>query len=296
MMYDERAFLFNCAGASSVGIVSLPADAPAPKTGMLIVVGGPQYRVGSHRLFVKLARHAASQGLPAMRFDYRGMGDSWAAMQTFESVNDDLCAAVDAFMQQVPSLKRVVIWGLCDGASAACFYAPGDKRVGGLILVNPWVHTTEGAADTRLKHYFLRRLLSKALWHKLLVQGRLPKLSALKVFLQALRQSLMARFKRFWASPTTRQADDVAALPLPERTGHHVLRSGVPVALALSEDDKIAREFEDQAMPTAPWRQVLSAQLVEIVHIDHADHTVTAPEACDRLCELSATWARRMSA
>lgn len=294
MTYDERAFLFDCAGASSVGIVSLLAACPLPEIGLLILVGGPQYRVGSHRLFVKLARHAATEGLPAMRFDYRGMGDSWAAMQTFESVHDDLGAAVDAFMQQVPSLKRVVIWGLCDGASAACFYAPRDKRVGGLILVNPWVHTPEGAAETRLKHYFLRRLLSKDLWHKLLVQRRLPKISALKVLLQALRQSVVARLKRL-LMPRSTPRKQATAMPLPERTGHDVLRSGVPVALALSEDDKIAREFEDQAMPTTPWRQVQSTQLIELAHLDHADHTVTAPQACDRLCELSVAWVRRMS-
>ncbi|HEX5354573.1 MAG TPA: hydrolase 1, exosortase A system-associated [Aquabacterium sp.] len=293
MKHEEHAFLFDCAGAASVGIVSLPVDASAADTGLLIVVGGPQYRVGSHRLFVKLARHAAAEGLAAMRFDYRGMGDSWAAQQTFESVDADLKAAIDAFMQQVPSLKRVVIWGLCDGATAACFYAPKDKRVGGLILVNPWVHTPEGAADTRLKHYFLRRLLSGELWHRILVQRRLPKISAFKVLLHALSQSVMARIKRLFGR---RAPQSEAAMPLPERTGHQVVRAGLRVALALSEDDKIAREFEDQAMPTAPWRQIASTQLIELAHLEHADHTVTAAPACDRLCALTVTWVRSMAA
>lgn len=293
MKHEERAFLFDCAGAESVGIVSLPVDTSAADTGLLIVVGGPQYRVGSHRLFVKLARHAASQGIAAMRFDYRGMGDSWAAQQTFESVDADLQAAVDTFMRQVPSLKRVVIWGLCDGATAACFYAPKDKRVSGLILVNPWVHTPEGAADTRLKHYFLRRLFSKALWHQLLIQRRLPKISAIQVLLNTISQSAKARIKRLVVRRAAQS--EATAMPLTERTGHHVLRSGLPVALALSEDDKIAREFEDQAMPTAPWRQIASTQLVELAHLDHADHTVTAVAAGDRLCALTVSWLRGMS-
>jgi hypothetical protein len=29
-----------------------------------------------------------------------------------------------------------VIWGLCDGASAAMFYAEQDRRVSGLVLLN----------------------------------------------------------------------------------------------------------------------------------------------------------------
>ncbi len=293
MNYDERAFLFDCAGDASVGIVSLPTAVPASHTGMLIVVGGPQYRVGSHRLFVKLARHAASQGVPAMRFDYRGMGDSWAPLRTFESVDDDLQAATDAFLQQVPSLKRVVIWGLCDGATAACFYASKDKRVGGLILVNPWVQTPEGAVDTRLKHYYRRRLLSADLWHKLLVQRQLPKASSLKVLLTTLSQSVATRLKRVFVRRAAQAHDN--AMPLPERTGHHVQRSGVPVALALSDDDKLAREFEDQAMPTAPWRHVMSTKLIDLAHLDHADHTVTSPVASERLFALTASWLKRMS-
>ncbi|KAB8057318.1 hydrolase 1, exosortase A system-associated, partial [Janthinobacterium violaceinigrum] len=60
--------------ARLVGILSLPA-APGPR-GVLIVTGGPQYRVGSHRQFVLLARALAAQGVPVLRFDLRGMGDS----------------------------------------------------------------------------------------------------------------------------------------------------------------------------------------------------------------------------
>ena len=46
----------------------------AASRGMLIVVGGPQYRAGSHRQFTLLARDVAATGVPTMRFDYRGMG------------------------------------------------------------------------------------------------------------------------------------------------------------------------------------------------------------------------------
>src|SRR5258707_6492460 len=55
MTPDEHAFMFDCEGESLVGILS-GAGLPAGR-GVLIVVGGPQYRAGSHRQFTLLARH-----------------------------------------------------------------------------------------------------------------------------------------------------------------------------------------------------------------------------------------------
>ncbi len=292
MKHEDIAFMFDCAGSPSVGIVSRPAEGPAGQVGLLIVVGGPQYRVGSHRLFVHLARHAAEQGLPAMRFDYRGMGDSLAATQSFESVDSDLASAVDAFVHQVPSLRRVVIWGLCDGASAACMYAPQDARVGGLILVNPWVRTDAGQATTRLRHYYVQRMFSRAFWTKV-IQGKVGWKAAVelkKTVLRALRNRLARR-----AGGASPDAHD-HTLPLPERLGRLTLRSKLPVALALSQDDAVAREFEDQALNRPVWQKVTVNQLHARVDLSGADHTVTSPQAVKLLCERTVAWARAMAA
>src|SRR5450830_1857888 len=129
-MFEERSLSFTCDGAQLFGIASVPA-APAAR-GVLIVVGGPQYRAGSHRQFTLLARSLAEQGIAAMRFDYRGMGDSEGKARDFEGVDNDIRAAIDAFFAAVPQLREVVIWGLCDAASAAMFYARRDPRVCGL--------------------------------------------------------------------------------------------------------------------------------------------------------------------
>ena len=74
MNYKERPLHFKCQDTSLIGILSMPED--SGKRGILIVVGGPQYRTGSHRQFTLLARQFASDGIPTMRFDYRGMGES----------------------------------------------------------------------------------------------------------------------------------------------------------------------------------------------------------------------------
>mgnify|MGYP000113667174 FL=1 len=102
MTYREQAVSFPVAGDLALGIAALP-ELTAELTeqpgdcGVLIAVGGPQYRVGSHRQFLLLSRRLAAEGFPVFRFDYRGMGDSDGAMRSFENVSEDIAAAVDTF-------------------------------------------------------------------------------------------------------------------------------------------------------------------------------------------------------
>ena len=135
----ERALTFNCAGEQLVAVVSEPGGTPA--LGVLVLVGGPQYRVGSHRQFLLLARRLARDGFPTMRFDYRGMGDSTGTPTTFEDTVPDIAAAIVAFKAACPTVQRIVLWGLCDAASAALLYwkATRDARVAGMVLLNPWI-------------------------------------------------------------------------------------------------------------------------------------------------------------
>ena len=69
-MLHEQAMMLPVADQSLAAVLS-PGSA---STGLLLVVGGPQYRVGSHRQFVKLCRAAAANRIPAFRFDVAGMG------------------------------------------------------------------------------------------------------------------------------------------------------------------------------------------------------------------------------
>jgi alpha/beta superfamily hydrolase len=103
--YTERALAFDCNGQTLIGVVAAPAR-PAER-GVLIVVGGPQYRCGSHRQFVLLARHLASHGMASMRFDYRGMGDSTGALRNFEHIEHDIRAAIDQFLAAAPGLTKL---------------------------------------------------------------------------------------------------------------------------------------------------------------------------------------------
>ncbi|MGH7926333.1 MAG: hydrolase 1, exosortase A system-associated, partial [Candidatus Binatia bacterium] len=154
--------MFDCDGERLIGIVHRPRVSGS--RGVVLIVGGPQYRVGSHRQFILLARDLARRGIPVLRFDYRGMGDSEGDRRDFEDIGSDIKAAIDCLFSEINALERVVLWGLCDAASAALFYAHHDSRITGLILLNPWVRSEAGLARVYMRHYYLSRLRNRDFW------------------------------------------------------------------------------------------------------------------------------------
>ncbi len=262
----ESAIAFACGDDALVGIVH--RGAAEARTGVLIVVGGPQYRVGSHRQFVLLARGLAAQGLPVMRFDYRGMGDASGRLLTFEEVNQDIACALDEFCARVPGLRSVVIWGLCDAASAALFYAHRDARVGGLVLLNPWVRTEAGRAKAYMKHYYLQRAFSLEFWKKA-VTGKWKPGTALKGFMELAGKLRTASQPE---APADRSAS--AALPLPERMAQGWDKFKGPILLILSgNNDYVADEFRDLAGASRDWQRRVTRGNLTRQDFPAANHT-----------------------
>ena len=164
MNAEQRALQFTCQGSSLVGIIDVP-ERPLPR-GVLVISGGPQYRVGSHRHYTLLARLLAPRGIPVMRFDYRGMGDSEGEARGFDSIDDDIRAAIKEFFMQMPEMDEIVIWGLGEGATAGALYAHTDARVRGLVLLNPWAGGAGGAAQSPLLPGLLSRFGEIGFWKK----------------------------------------------------------------------------------------------------------------------------------
>ncbi|MFL6675140.1 MAG: hydrolase 1, exosortase A system-associated [Massilia sp.] len=280
MQPEERALAFPCGDAWLYGVLSLP-PAPQPR-GVLIVVGGPQVRAGSHRQFTLLARGLAQAGVPAMRFDYRGMGDSEGDMRDFDNVADDLRAALDCFFAEVPGMREVVLWGLCDGASAAAMYAPGDARVAGLVLLNPWVRTEGGEARARLKHYYRDRLLDPGLWKKV-ARGQFDYGGAARSFVGILRSAFGA------AKPSGEQAECGSEAPLPERMQAALGRFGGKVLVMLSGADLTAQEFAEMS-GSRGWQRLLSSPRFTRHTLPKADHTCSRREWHEQVVRWTREW------
>ncbi|HKJ87060.1 MAG TPA: hydrolase 1, exosortase A system-associated, partial [Gammaproteobacteria bacterium] len=268
------------------GIFHPPSRGEDRARGLLIVVGGPQYRVGSHRQFVLLARHLAAQGTPVFRFDYSGMGDSEGHPRDFTEIEADIRAAVDTFFRVCPDLEEVALWGLCDGASAASFYGFQDSRVTGLVLLNPWVHTEAGEARAWLKHYYRARVLDRSFWRKL-VTLRWNPLKSLVHLLQVVQEVVNGkRGPRGAADPDWRRQ------PLPQRVLYGLQRFGNPVLVVLSGQDLTAREFEDTVAASKGWREWMARPEVETWRLPQADHTFSRRAWRDRVAEATGAWLR----
>ncbi|MBW7837285.1 MAG: hydrolase 1, exosortase A system-associated [Sphingomonadales bacterium] len=259
-MIQVDAFTFSCEGKALLGLAHRP-EKPAAY-GLLIMVGGPQYRVGAHRQYVHLARRAADAGIAAMRFDYRGVGDSEGDYPGFEHIGPDIAAAVNEFRRRVPKLHGVVLWGLCEGASAILLSGVDVPGVSGAVLVNPWVHTEGTAAKTVLKHYYGQRLFDKAAWKRLL-SGQVDVLGSIK--------GVLGLFKRM-ASP--RPVSDQR--PYPDRMADGLRRFKGRTLLLLSDRDLVAREFEDVAASAPAWAGVMAACQASRATVANSDHTFSS--------------------
>ena len=281
MIHNERAITFDCEGESLVGILS-GARLPAAR-GVLIVVGGPQYRVGSHRQFTLLARHLAERGVPTLRFDYRGMGDSGGEARTFERVSADIRCAINQFFLEVPDLKEVVIWGLCDAASAALMYAQGDARVSGLVLLNPWVRTPQGLARVHLRHYYLSRLLQSGLWQKV-VRGEFDFREAASGLGRAIADALGRR------SGANESPD--AHAPFLEKMEDGLRRFRGKVLLILSGNDLTAQEFKDLVAGSDRWRRLLEGDRVIRYDLPEANHTFALRDWRDQVERWTEAWVK----
>lgn len=281
MTEDEQVVGFDCDRERIWGVLSRPRQSSLPhRTAVLIVVGGPQYRVGSHREFVLLARALAQAGFPALRFDYRGMGDSDGERRDFTRAGPDIRAALDALSRACPEVDRFVIWGLCDAASAALMYVSTDSRVTGVVAANPWVRSDASLAATRIRHYYLGRFASREFWAKLLRGGVDWRASA-----GALMGSVRAAFGARAGERGTARASsfqDAMARGLAAFRGR--------MLLILSGNDITAREFTTFTAASPSWRGLLQRPNVARHELPDADHTFSRRQWLDEVQVQTVAW------
>jgi uncharacterized protein len=285
-MAQERATTFHCADATLVGIVHRPMS--PGRRGVVIVVGGPQYRVGSHRQFLLLARRLAEQGFPAMRFDHRGIGDSDGPHLGFEALGADIAAAIDAFTAECPEIEEVVLWGLCDAASAILFYAHRDPRVCGTVLLNPWIRTPESETRTYLRHYYLRRLVERDLWRKV-ISGRFRPWDAGTSLLGLINRQFHGKPAATIGGPVPSRSKPQ---PLPERMADGLARFKGPTLLIMSGNDLTAREFDDTARKSSAWRLQMAEARLQRRDLAAADHTFSRRAWRDIVASWTVDWLR----
>ncbi len=239
---------FDCAGAELAGSLD---EAPG-STGLLMVTGGSQTRVGSHRMFERLAAGLAADGIPCFRYDRRGVGDSGGADPGFRGSGPDLSAARAAFRAAQSQLTRVIGFGLCDGATALALCG---ERLDGLILANPWLVEAEAGQPppAAIRARYRERLLSRTGWRDLLTGA------------VSYRKLLGGLAK------IARPADG----DLAQEVARALRRQRAPIRLILARGDAtaIAAEAEWRKPAFAPIR----ARAGAIIPVDTDSHTFARP-------------------
>jgi exosortase A-associated hydrolase 1 len=252
----RRLLSFDCQG-SALGATLDSADGT---TGLLIVTGGTQTRIGSHRMFERLALALAREGWPCFRFDRRGVGDSEGEDPDFRESGPDLAAAAAAFRREQPRLTRLIGFGLCDGASALALHGRA-AGLDGYVLVNPWFVEAEAgeppaaAIKARYKEQLLsldgwKRLLSGSISYRKVVRGlgrivaskpstlsaeiaaSLAKSQVPAQLILAARDSTAIAARSEWSSPTFRTVREANPAPMTiDSDAHTFSRPGDEAAL-----------------------------------------------------------------
>ncbi|MEA1013581.1 hydrolase 1, exosortase A system-associated [Sphingosinicella sp. LY1275] len=264
----RRLMTFACEDAT----LGATLDDGAGTTGVLMVTGGSQTRIGSHRMYERLAAALAERGVPCFRFDRRGVGDSEGADPGFRGSGPDIAAATGAFRAARPGLERIVGFGLCDGATAlALFGRPAG--LDGLILANPWLVEAEAGrpAPAAIKRHYRDRLLSREGWDKIL-SGSISYRKLLKGILQIVRPA-----------PPADLASETAAALAAKR---------LPLALILCRKDATAIAAEDM------WNKPVFAPVRNgaPLYVETDSHTFARPGDEQALLEACLAALERLEA
>lgn len=234
-MTRREHFLFECNAMQLAGTIDHGPEA----CGLLIVTGGNEVRSGPWGSQAKLAERIAASGFPVMRFDRRGVGDSEGENTGFTGSADDLEAALIAFRNKAPALRRIVAFGNCDAASALML--AGGKGCNSLVLANPWTFEPqpETAPDitesnpseeparpmppSAIRAHYLRRLTDpRAIWRLLTGKVAITKMAS------SLAEAAMP---------------DAPPSSLAQQMGEGLNRFAGPVTILLAERDRTAQAF-----------------------------------------------------
>jgi pimeloyl-ACP methyl ester carboxylesterase len=291
----ERPITFRDGqGQRLFGILHLPASsADASKIGVNILNPGLKGRVAPNRINVRIARMLCARGFPVLRFDPHGIGDSegclaqgnelnldlWGMIQRGALVPDTL-AANDFFVREA-RVERLVLLGQCGAAVTALLAAPGDRRVGGAILVDLPVRLVSSKLDmadlwmeVRSPDEMIREYLAKVLdrrsWANLIRMR--SDFSKVRQLLSRKVRSSLGRGR-----PAAGAAPGVSSRFLwSAREACDAFRArGGELSFLFAENDFAVKEFGQDMLPALADREGAMPRGVSMHVIKDANHIYT---------------------
>jgi alpha-beta hydrolase superfamily lysophospholipase len=279
------------------GILSTPpagrerADLPI----IIMLNAGTVHRVGSHRLYVPLARQWAELGFKVLRVDLSGIGDSPVPAGSKENLTyprdgiDDIRAAMD-FLTETTKVSRFIVTGLCSGGDLAFQMGVKEPRVAGSIMINPrtfLVNDLSMVDSYEQARWHQGSLANRESWLKLL-RGDVNVARALRIVAPKVKDMVVQRATRAVSTILgSAMGGPGGAAPRRETDVPGCLRfmaeRGVDTFLLVSEHDP-GVEYVD-ANYSRPMRELAGLSGFRRVDVPGTDHTFTAQWAQARVSE-----------
>ena len=298
----------NRDGLRLFGVLEQPAQPVTHDLVVILLSPGIKMRVGPQRLYRGLSDRLVASGLPVLRFDFFGLGDSEGTLH--EDLLRDLYNhievgrfvgdALDAmdWMQRTYGAKRFILSGLCGGAITGLLAGARDPRVAGLLALGITPVLASRAADasrymTRgqldaVRGRYLRRLLSPQAW------GRLLTLKTDNKLIWRLLTESFGR-KSAAATPATPPppAEDDNANPLFPPAFFHMLDSARPMLMIFGGADRLQFEFEEKFLARHRERLARSSALYDVHVVKDANHVLSTREWQNEMLDVTSQWLGR---
>lgn len=276
----EQVVLFG-AKHSLCGIVTHSAT-KVPRIPIVVLNTGIIHRVGHHRMYVTLARRWAAQGHPVVRFDFGGIGDSPVQSAELPPLDANLISIGEVcdWIESNLGQSQFVLIGLCSGADHSVIYAGQDKRVAGVVLVDPTI--------PRTFQFFLRdtirRMMRPVVYLNLLTA----------------RGSTWARLRhRFgghaaeprdgqFAQPQLESPEAIAFL---EQTYQKAITNGGEMLAVFTGGHSFQHNYRRQLWDALP--NVKFGKQLDLRYFKDSDHTFTYVHHRERLFSLIDDWLDR---
>jgi alpha/beta superfamily hydrolase len=223
------------------GVLTEPPTGSAAPVGAVLVGAGAVPHTGPNRSWVTLARRWAAKGVPTLRVDLGGIGESDGEdpeLLTDESFNDrtrgtEIGMVLDQ-LQRRGVADRFILGGLCSGAYISQRLAREDDRIRGLMLINMYAF-----------EWSMQLMIERDRWDRLseeLPAGRVRSIDR-ELLRRALRHARPDRAWRLISRASERQQRHEATRAL------DALRDrGVETLLVLSRDEPLLNQFQRQGL------------------------------------------------
>lgn len=277
----ETSVFIDRPGGPLFGLLAEPLDGVRGGPVAVFLNAGAVRRIGPNRLWVEVARRWAARGVPTLRMDLEGIGDSDGDPGRYGDVNNFYTMSfgvhVEAILDELErrSLgQRSILVGLCAGGYWAFHTAATDPRVTAALILNPRAMIWDSGLLARREARKVEQLLTPGLWRRVasgsVALGRAaPILRAVAV---SSGRALLALPGR-WRARHTRT---VEAGPV-ETLLDTLRNSGTRVVLAFSGEEPVHDELAADGIlaKAGRWPNLV------VTTLPGADHTLR-PMAAQR--------------